>query len=259
MKGIVLYQEKDYAQNRSFVDWLQAEFSRQGVGLDLALKEKIYRDRLDFSPYAFAINRTRDYNLSLALELNQIRVFNSSQISLLGNNKLAAYAYAQKKGYPIAPLVLPGQRPVHTKVIAKPIDGHGGAGIRLIEPDSQGQAGEICQVFLEDAIGDVRFYIINNQIYKGVLRKRPPGKILSNFSQGGQVEPYFYSGQEEAYVYGLLEGLDLDYGGVDFLLMPEGDLIFNEIEDVVGSRMLSHLGDNQTVPLWVGHICRQMV
>ena len=50
--------------------------------------------------------------------------------------------------------------------------------------------------------------------------------------------------------------LKVDYAGFDFFITKEGKLIFNEIEDAVGSRMLSLLGENETVPLFVEHILK---
>lgn len=50
----------------------------------------------------------------------------------------------------------------------------------------------------------------------------------------------------------------VDFVGIDFFLTDNGQFIFNEIEDVVGSRMLSALGCNNTVPLYVEHILRCM-
>ena len=48
--------------------------------------------------------------------------------------------------------------------------------------------------------------------------------------------------------------LDIDYVGVDFFLTKSGEFIFTELENAVGSRMLSVLGENNTVPLFVEHI-----
>ena len=49
--------------------------------------------------------------------------------------------------------------------------------------------------------------------------------------------------------------LKADYCGIDFLLFGNDDtLIFNEIEDVVGARMLSECSDIDYISLYVNHI-----
>ena len=50
----------------------------------------------------------------------------------------------------------------------------------------------------------------------------------------------------------------MDYAGIDFLLTKDNKLIFNEIEDVVGSRMLSKLGINNTTDLYLEHIGKEL-
>ncbi|MBP5313113.1 MAG: hypothetical protein J6112_09815, partial [Clostridia bacterium] len=59
-----------------------------------------------------------------------------------------------------------------------------------------------------------------------------------NFSLGGKAEPYTLSPEEEETVYKIVRELKSpDLIGADFLVTEEG-LLFNEIEDVVGTRML---------------------
>ena len=52
----------------------------------------------------------------------------------------------------------------------------------------------------------------------------------------------------------LLNNIDIDFGGIDFLLLENGEILFNEFEDAVGSRMLSYLGVNNTMELFLEHI-----
>ncbi len=139
-------------------------------------------------------------------------------------------------------------------MISKPNDGHGGEGIGLLSQIHLDDGYfRIQQGLVTDIVGDIRFYIIDNQIVHGILRSSGE-KLVSNYSQGGKVEIYPYSPDEKAYVEALIENLHVDYAGIDFLLTHDGRLIFNEIEDVVGSRMLSHLGINNTTDLFLAHI-----
>lgn len=256
MQGLMIYSQEDIEKNREFSDWVRDEFKKYQVELKVLAKEELYSCEHSFKQCAFVINRSRDYNLSLLLELNQIRVYNNSQITLLGNNKLAGYAYVQKKGYPIARIVLP-EESEQEKIISKPIYGHGGQGISVLSSIKEWKKDHVNQILLEDIVGDVRFYIIGNQVQTAVLRKAKEG-VLSNFSLGGTVEQFYVDKDVNHYIISFMEGLSIDYAGIDFLLTKEGKFIFNEIEDVAGSRMLSQLAINNLVPIWVNHIIREL-
>ncbi len=256
MNGILLYNENDYKNNVTYVAWLIEEAKKRGLSLDLLLKEDFLMNGLRNRDIDFIVNRTRSYEISIIFELNNIRVFNNSSISLLGNNKLSAYKYASDKGYPYPK--------VHTswghdfKLISKPNDLHGGQGIDLLENVDLGDGYmRFQQDFMSEIYGDIRFYIINNKVIHGVLRKAK-GKIISNFTQGGEIEYYKFSEEEKIYVENFIGDIKVDYAGIDFFLTKDKALIFNEIEDVVGSRMLSQLGINDTTDLYLDHILKEM-
>lgn len=258
MKGLVIYCREDYSSNQTFVDWLREEFAGHHAELDLVFLEDFAVEKSDYSKYDFVINRSRDYNISLLFELNGIRVFNSSQVTLLGNNKLAGYEYAMKRGYPFAKVLLPNHGS-EEKVISKPIYGHGGKGIKLLKEEPLWLTGNVNQSYAEHVTGDLRFYILKNRVYCAVLRQ-PKSGFLSNFSQGGEFSFYSYTEKEKKYVEDFIADLTVDYAGIDFLRTKDGKLLFNEIEDAVGSRMLTRLGKNTIIPIWIKDIienCRR--
>ncbi|SES81390.1 gamma-F420-2:alpha-L-glutamate ligase [Natronincola peptidivorans] len=253
MKGLLLYNQEDYERNKDYVHWLQEEAEENRIDLQLALKEEFLIEGVPRAAnYRFVINRTRSYEISLMFQLNNIRAFNHPEITLLGNNKLAAYLYAKNKGIQYPEILVSWSQ--GEKIISKPNDGHGGQGVGLLR-DVNLYDGNIRlqQAFMEDLIGDIRFYILNNKIIHAVLR-RASNKIISNFSQGGEISLYDYNAHEKAYVEAFIKDLVIDYAGVDFLLTKDKKLVFNEIEDVVGSRMLSKLGVNNTTKLFLQHI-----
>lgn len=257
MKGLLMYNREDYLRNESYVKWLQDEARNFSIQLEFMLKEEFdIKGISNEKGYAFVINRTRSYELSLMFELNNIRVFNNSMVTLLGNNKLAAYKYAKDIGYEFPKVLLNWQE--GGKIISKPNGGHGGEGIGLMEDVNLGDGNiRLQQEFLENLKGDIRFYIINNKVIHAVLRSSGD-KIVSNFSQGGSIEHYNISSKVRKYVEDFIEGLSVDYAGIDFLLTKDDKLIFNEIEDVVGSRMLSQLGINNTTELYLKHIIKEI-
>lgn len=253
VKGLLLYNREDYEKNASYVTWLIEEAEKKDLLLSFQLKDEFLTKGLSENHgFRFLINRTRSYEISLLFELNGIRVFNSAEVTLIGNNKLAGYQFAQSRGYEISPIFLDFAH--REGVISKPNDGHGGEGIDLLSKvDLSDGYFRIQQALVRDIVGDIRFYVINNQVIHGVLRSSGEN-LISNYSQGGQVQIYPFSPDEKAYVEDLIQGLQVDYAGIDFLLTEEGHLIFNEMEDVVGSRMLSHLGINNTTELFLNHI-----
>lgn len=255
MKGFLIYCKNDYEKNKAFAQWLADECKNEGMTLELLFQEDFYASRPNIRPDEFVINRSRDYNLSLTLELGGIRVFNNSAITLLGNNKLAAYSFAQKKNYAYPSVSV---SPIKDKsILMKPIDGHGGEGIALVDEYTIFTREYLYQEFLNDIVGDIRFYILDNRIHDAVLRKSVHG-IQSNYSLGNDFERYSFSPSEERYILNFINGLNIDYAGADFFLKKDGSLVFNEMEDVVGSRMLSALGTNRTAQLLASLIAREM-
>lgn len=144
--------------------------------------------------------------------------------------------------------------------ILKSVDGHGGSEVaELFMPlGSIEEERERAWKRLQDALmpfmgkdcilqekissdsQDVRVYILGNQIYQGILRQ---GKkdFRSNYSLGGFAREYELSEKEKVYVEQFLAAFKneiLGLAGLDFILDKEGNLIFNELEEMVGSRML---------------------
>lgn len=257
MKGLLLYNRVDYLRNVQYIKWLIDEGRKNNLNLDLKLREDFVVEGVDNpNKYDFVINRTRSYEISLMFELNNIRVFNNSMVTLLGNNKLAAYDYARRRGYPYPNVLVDWKE--RKDVISKPNEGHGGEGIGLIQDVSLDDGRDrLQQEFVKDLKGDIRFYIINNKIIHGVLRTSKE-KIVSNFSQGGDIQIYNFSMDEREYIEEFIKDIAIDYAGLDFLLTKDNKLIFNEIEDVVGSRMLSQLGINNTTELYLKHIANKL-
>ncbi len=256
MKGLLFYEKADAEKNRDYIQWFMDEAGKKAIGLSLVLIEDFFRKGLSPEQLSsgFALNRSRSYELAVALELNGIRVMNNSEITLLGNNKLAAYKYARDAGVDFSPVLASWES--ESELITKQVKGHGGEGVEVIKPPYPDfDRNSLQQRLQSNLAGDLRFYILNNEIVQAVLR-RPRQGYVSNFSRGGQIEIYKPSPAEEKLVCKLTGRLHIDYAGLDFLLLKDGTLLFNEIEDVVGSRMLSYLGINNTTELLFQTISR---
>ena len=103
-------------------------------------------------------------------------------------------------------------------------------------------AGKDCMIqeLIPSESKDVRVYILGNQIYQGILRQGQKD-FRSNFSLGGKTEVYHFSEEEEQFIHAFLEAFNgevLGLAGLDFIVTSDGKLVFNELEEMVGCRML---------------------
>ena len=96
-------------------------------------------------------------------------------------------------------------------------------------------------------------YVIGNQIITAVLRTAISG-FKSNFSLGGEVKEYKLSTKEIALVQNIINLFEIGLAGIDFIIGDNGELIFNEIEDVVGARMLYQCTDINLVGMYLEFI-----
>ncbi len=247
MKGIIIYKKKDVSL--TYVNWLIDEFLKQGIGLKLIYLEHFLLNGIK-EEINFVINKTRNSNISYMFEINNIRVFNKSIINELSANKLKGYYHARNNGLKTSEILLYN---TPEKFIRKTIDGHGGEDIYLTNESFLKSENNLCQKFISNVVGDVRFYIVGNKIINAVIRKNSKN-FLHNYKKGAKVEMYIVDKQAEASIDKFLDGIYCDYVGIDFLLLQNGELIFNEIEDVCGSRMLSHLNINNTTEEFLRHI-----
>lgn len=257
INGLVIYDEIDVEKNISYINWLIEDGKKYSLNLELILTKNIDYKKI-FGKYKFAINRSRNFNLTYNLESLGIRVFNKYKFCRLGNDKLESYKFVETLNikYPRIYRSI-DEFDKSKKIIEKPRNGHGGIGVNILEEfNSLDFNKNVYQEFIEDYIGDIRFYIINNKIVNTVIRLPKEDKIVSNFSRGGNVELYKYSSLEKNVLDKILNSIEIDFGGIDFLLLKNGEILFNEFEDAVGSRMLSHLGINNTMELYLEHIRR---
>lgn len=257
INGILIYNEKDVEKNKAYINWLIEEGRKRNLDIKLFLDKNI--DSLKYN-FKFAINRSRNFNITYKLEEEGIKVYNNYKFCILGNDKLIAYDYVESLGvkYPKVYRSLDNSFK-EKKVIEKPKNGHGGSGIRIVQDyKNLNFSKNVYQEYIEDYIGDIRFYVINNRIEHAVIRIPRKDSIISNFTKGGEVRIYNYSNKEEEIINKILENIRIDFGGIDFLLLKNGNILFNEFEDAVGSRMLSYLGINDTMDKFLNHISKEV-
>lgn len=138
-------------------------------------------------------------------------------------------------------------------VVLKTVDGHGGSEVYRLSADPvrdallwkqtlAGLQGKqlLCQEWVDSNSRDLRVYILWGEIYAAVLRQGQQD-FRSNYSRGGSIRQYDLSERERAYIEPFIQALGgrrLAMAGIDFLVQWDGTLLFNELEEMVGCRML---------------------
>ncbi|MBE0601331.1 MAG: ATP-grasp domain-containing protein [Firmicutes bacterium] len=269
--GWLLYDACDYAQNRMFVSHIQQK--GQAVGLALApVLTGTLETRSDDLP-DFVISRQRYPKISEAFERHNIPVFNSSRVSEICNDKRNTHRFLQ--GLPqmktaciddIQPYI-PNSVPF--PAVVKPALGHGGDRVTLVknEKDLRNALSAtlpqpaLVQELASEAGKDLRVYVLFGRIVAAVLRTAREG-IVSNFKRGGSVELHTLTGAEEALARMVMKrfeecGAPLSFAGIDFLY-HNGEPVINEVEDVVGSRMLYKVSSIDVIALYIGEIAKRL-
>ena len=226
MSGLLIYSEFEAKRNEFSI-----EKYRENLDIALMLEEEI-----DYTfPADFVINRTNNYKIAEEFEKRGIRVFNPSRLTRLANDKQKCYEFMRDNGIEILP--------VNCKtppLVMKPIDGKGGKDVTFIESGAVPEKeGYVYQKPASELGKDLRVWLIGGKIIASVLRESKTD-FRANFCLGGNACIYELSEEETALVYKISDLLEYDYIGIDFLF-DGGRIVFNEIEDSVGARMIYNL------------------
>ncbi len=242
----------------------------------------------------FVINRATYPLLSRQFELMGIKVYNNSFISEICNDKARTYQYLAKTGITMVDSsfyrnsqVKEVLSQVEAPTVIKSVGGHGGQQVFLVEPEdvvfdephseseddivnfnsfkniSKVMSGLECtdvvvQPLTGDKNQDLRVYVIGREIVAAVLRTAKEG-FKSNFSLGGEAQLYELSEQEREIVRIIINQFEFGLVGIDFIIGNQGELVFNEIEDVVGSRMLYRCSGINIVEKYLRHILMELL
>lgn len=303
MLAWIIYNRDSARYNRQYIKFYMEEGAKLGITVKLILTEELefgvkndqwyltYQKNDENKP-DFAICRVIYPLLSRQLEYMGIRVFNSSAVSEICNDKARTYQYLAKTGIRMVDTsfyrnnsVKDILAKVENPTVMKAVEGHGGSQVFLLEPTMEaekhpselrsdrdekeqsqdhnmvitglGSSDVVVQPLIGSRHQDLRVYVIGKEIIAGVIRTAKQG-FKSNFSLGGEVKLYRLTEEEINIVNKIIEQFDFDFVGIDFILGDEGELIFNEIEDVVGSRMLYQCANINVVEKYLNHILEQL-
>lgn len=284
-KGWLIYSKKDIAANESYIDWFIEEAEKEDISLELIVREDLtigifanrhnvfHKNRQADMPL-FAVVRTIEPLLNLHLEACGISVFNSSLISSICNNKALAHHYLTDLGIPMMNTIFikagnTGEMrhpPIPYPFVVKEPMGRGGKQVYLIRNTEDWEA--VCHNANSDDIiaqacdvefgKDVRVFVVGKEIIGAVLRKSTTD-FRANFKLGGSAEWYPLKTHEKRMAEKIIQHFDFGMVGIDFLLDKNGLFLFNEIEDVVGSRTLSEVSDINILREYVRHIRNRVI
>ncbi|MDO4568866.1 MAG: ATP-grasp domain-containing protein [Planctomycetia bacterium] len=250
--NILLYDRPRFQRNAGFARMILDKFEQNHLPLELRLAEEWCPEAEDMPLPSAVLMRCVRPELSRRLEEKGVRVLNSSRVSEICNDKWRTFEFFSSLGIPMMPTIQwrPDAQeekcvPFSFPCVLKSTDGHGGTEVfRINSPQSLRKIKKdpticakkwILQPMCAQPGRDVRVYCVGNQIYTAMLR-RSTSDFRSNFSLGGSFSPYELDAEEEKIVACVCEALPLDFAGIDIIFDERP--VLNEIEDVVGCRML---------------------
>lgn len=277
MYGLLIYDDAGLSRNEWFIDRLISYAKTRGEELRVTRASELFfgseNGKLFFSfpdgiSPDYAIVRTVFPLLSECLEAYGVRVFNSSRVSRIANDKRAAHAF-------LAGLNIPSAKTFFTcahtfdptlyqyPLILKSAAGHGGNEVFYVEnPKSAADAVEKIKgsdFLLQEIVDkgrDVRVYLLGEKILAAVERTSRTD-FRSNFSLGGDCALYEPNERMKEIVEAVRKALCPTFIGVDFTFR-DGVPLLNEIEDVVGARMLYKRTDLAVHELFFDEIMKEM-
>lgn len=260
MRGWIIYNKDDAKRNSNYIQWYIDKFAKENVSLKL-----IYTDEIDYLDLPnFAIVRAIRPDITLKLENLDVKCFNNSFVSKIANDKALAYKYLSENNIEILPTYYTIDQIKEYPVVIKPKDSHGGDRVNMansynelmsIMPQYNGD-NYVIQSVASDKGKDVRVYVIGNKIITAMLRESKTD-FRSNFCLGGSASVYNLSDEEINKVKSIINLFNFDFVGIDFIF-NNGKIIFNEIEDVVGSRMVYTYTDIDIVDLYIKYILQKL-
>jgi RimK family alpha-L-glutamate ligase len=287
LQAWLLYEKEDATKNKGFIELHKTAGEKLGIEISLLYAEDISTCVEDNKPSIryqgerlklpdVVLCRARDYLLTRQMEKMGLYVVNNSAVSEAGNHKWIAYQKVAAMSLPTIATCFCKRKGLEDRLskassdtkgvlkeplVVKSVSGHGGGEVFLYEKKSQieeilggiGDKDAVIQPFIKGKGEDIRIYVIGNQIQGCVLRQAKRD-FRSNYSLGGSISPYQLTKEEEKLVEGLFTGWYFDFAGIDFIRNEKGELLFNEIEDVVGCRMYYQCYDTDIVFTYLKYV-----
>ncbi|MEI3614482.1 ATP-grasp domain-containing protein [Pseudogracilibacillus sp. SO30301A] len=278
MKGWLIYDKNSANENISYIEWFIDEAKQQSIQLELIYREslttgivdgkhQLFIDQNTVTFPDFAVIRTIEPILQVFLEACHIHTFNSSTVSTICNHKILTHMEVNKLRIPMVPTyftskkTLPEYPPITYPLVIKEANGRSGKQVHLIKNHKEWKNAfsvlSTNDIMIQSAnveLGkDVRVFVIGKEFIGAVLRVNK-NDFRANFKLGGDAVTYILNASEKAMVQKIINHFNFGLVGIDFLISKQGELLFNEIEDVVGSRILSEVSDVNLLEKYVTYI-----
>ncbi len=278
--GWLVYRKEDAKRNQHYITFYEEACKNRGAIILLRYFEDFIwgtgQEGLTLS-YAgekpekpdFIVMRADVPLFSDHLEKMGFSVFNNAYLSLVANDKARTLDVAAEAGIPTPESRLGTKenglligRELGYPLVIKPRDGHGGQGVLWVEDEaaltgflkSYPHASFLLQKPVSELGKDLRVYVVGGNIIAAMLRVQTED-FRSNYCLGGNAKRYTLSPEEEMLVKRVIDLFTVDFAGFDFMF-DQGKMILNEIEDVVGARMLYHLTEIDVVDVYVEYILK---
>lgn len=275
-----MYQQTDTKENDTYIQWFLEEANKQQIHVILVYRENMsigivngqnqlfIHGRNEDLP-DFIVNRSIEPLLQQFFANQQIPVFNNIQTAHIANHKAITHLALHELDVPMMPTfflhgrALPQHPPLAYPVIVKSATGRGGQEVFLIEHQQewisfQQTASHTDYVVQSTDVQlgkDVRVFIIGKEIIAAVLRTNEHD-FRANFKLGGTASLYPLTDKEIAMIQRICDYFNFGLVGIDFLIDHNNNLIFNEIEDVVGSRILSDVTNINLLEKYISFIIK---
>lgn len=273
----LVYERGNVARNRFFIGKWEEAAAARGVGLNLVLYEDLAFGIQEGRPFVAhhgglklpdaAVMRLNQPLLSAQLELLGIPVFNNARVARICNDKRLTHQLVSGLAPAMDTVFLRGDEadsPLPYPVVLKAVHSCGGRQVYLagdreafLQAMRELDGAEALAQAMSDTPGrDVRAYVLGREII-AVMMRRSDTDFRSNIGQGGDAVPFGLSARDEAVVRQIIGLFDFGLVGIDFIF-HQGRLVFNEIEDAVGTRMLFANGHGDIVTRYLDLILNNL-
>lgn len=262
----IVYDKGRYNNKRKvFAKILQDNLISYGIKTEIVLTNEI-KNRKDL-PF-LVIMRSAFKTYSKYFESKNIKTVNSYNVSKIFNDKWKSYLFFKENNIRCMETYLySGEKEVQLKypLIIKSRYGHGGTQVYMCNNFDELQKyfkiinnkTAIIQPLATKLGIDKRIFILGNEI-KCAVKRVNNNSFKSNYSLGGNVVMEEISQKEKNIVNQILNNIYFDFAGIDFIY--NGDkVVVNEIEDVVGCRMLYATSNIDIGKLFVDYIVRRYI
>jgi len=272
LRALIIYERNEVARNRRFIDyWLEAAKERS-VEMQLVIVDELSYGVREGKPFLlhagrdvtcdFVVMRAKKPLLGYHLESMGIPVFNNARVGEILNDKRKTHALLRDR-FPMMDTAFiedDSPCPFAFPVVVKSAGGCGGREVKLCADEAayrdaiaQFKYSAVVQPLCDAPGKDVRVYMLGKEILQGMQRFSVNDDFRANFGIHRSAKPIDIPDDIRRMALECAEIFDFGLVGVDFIF-HKGKAVFNEAEDVVGTRMLYQYTDIDIVQVYLDFI-----